>query len=305
MLNMTIPQALVDDFIKKSRYTPWRKICASLLTSGKPYSLNSQLDYNLVEALPENIKACVKAYTHDKDGAIEMFKAFTDFLAENGIHFNVVFPPIPVSSSFERLMFISKYLQEPVHTIAELPDVLWVSDRTIEEDLKRLRGVNDPIQVCGRRFSIPDTERHDGQLTFASTAHPLFLTENLTQVLVMLKGLKLMSENPLYRSYAEQTASEIWEQLSLYAKNRIHFVLGKLLPEDLSWYDGLKSSNRSFYTEEMCSRVRNDGASVVLNCFKNGKTFCVEYDGHLYQNCVVIQGTFKNGQLEIDCSDGR
>ena len=87
-------------------------------------------------------------------------------------------------------MFIAKYLQDKEHRISELPDILWVNSRTIEEDLSRLRGINDPIQVCGKKFYISDTVRQDGRISFQSTAHPIFLAENLTQVLILLKGLR-------------------------------------------------------------------------------------------------------------------
>ena len=306
---MIIESDLIDEFISKTKYRPYKKIRVSLLTGGKPYSLNVQPEFDQSDFLPDNIRSCVKAYTHDKDSAIALFRDFVGYLGDQGIPVDVSFPPIPVSNSFERLMFIAKYLQEPIHSIADLPNVLWVSERTIEEDLRRLRGIDDPIQVCGRVFAIPDTERHDGQLTFVSTAHPLFLTENLTQILVLLKGLKHMAENPLYSAYARLTGAEIWDQLSPYAKKRIHFVLGELMPEDLKWYESLGSSEHSFHTEEMCSRVMNTGSSVLLDCIKNGKSFCLEQDEHVYQNCQVIEGSYKfdNGcpQVDVECSAGR
>ena len=54
------------------------------------------------------------------------------------------------------------------------------------------------IQICGKVFHIDEVERIRGKIHFSSTAHPLFLTENLSQVIVMLKGLKTMAGNPLY-----------------------------------------------------------------------------------------------------------
>lgn len=207
------------------------------------------------------------------------------------------FPPIPVSNSFERLMFIAKYLQEPDHRISDLPDVLWVGERTIEDDLRRLRGMDDPIQVCGKPFVISETERRDGRLTFGSTAHPIFLTENLTQVIIMLKGLKHMSQDPLYESYAKASAAEIWNQLSRYAKRRIRLVFKEILPEDLKWFDSLKiDTEDSFYTETQCSRVRNSGPGVVLDCMKNGKSWCMEYkDGDkriFMKDCIFKESSY-------------
>jgi len=300
----------IENFIKTSKNKPYKKISKSLLLGGKDYSLNSHHGYEKSENLAGFIKECVMAYTHDKDSAIVMFRDFIAFLKGKGIAVHVEFPPIPVSNTFERLMFIAKYLQDSRHLITQLPDILWVSERTIEEDLRRLRGQIDPIRVCGKEFHISDTTREDGRLRFQSTAHPLFLAENLTQVLIMLKGLKEMSTNPLYEQYAIRTAADIWMQLSDYAKDRIRFVLENLLPEDYSWYESLEEpAERGFYTEEMCRSVRNTGSGVLIDCIKNGKPFCVEYETDegtvFYKECRFIEGTYKNGSIDADCSAGR
>lgn len=248
----------IDEFIRKNhRYRPYSKICRNLLTGGKKYSLNAQAGYEESEYLPYNIKNSVQAYSSNKDMAIALYKDFVKYLEEQGVKVpEISFPPVPVSNTFERLMFIAKYLQEDEHRISDLMDVLWVSSRTVEEDISRLRGSVDPIQVCGRKFSIPDTERKDRRLRFQSTAHPLFLAENLTQILITLKGLKAMAENPLYEPYARQSAREIWQQLSPYARRRIRFVLSELMPEDFAWYAGLGERREDdwFHTEEACSR---------------------------------------------------
>ena len=179
--------------------------------------------------------------------------------------------------------------------------------------MKRLRDDVDPIQVCGKKFFISGTERRDGGIRFQSTAHPIFLAENLTQVLVMLKGLRVMAENPLYEPYALQTGREIWNQLSVYAKNRIRFVLQDLMPEDSSWYEKLAEANDDYYfhTETACSQIYNSGTGVVLDCIKNGKPFCVEYeeDGKItvYSDCRMERNSYSTKPLSIivNCSGGR
>ena len=306
----------ITEFAKKNhRYKPYSKIYKTMLTGSKPYSMSSQTGYEESEYLPLTIKSCVQAYMGSKDTAIELFKDFVSFLKGKGVDVPpVLFPPVPVSNTFERLMFIAKYLQGEDGRISNLHDILWVSERQIETDLGRLRGMDDPIQICGRKFFIPDTERRDGRIRFQSTAHPLFLAEDLTQILVMLKGLKEMSTDPLYRPYAEETAAEIWEQLSDYAKERIRFVMQELMPEDFAWYESLQTpqdSNR-FRTEETVSRIHNHGAGVMLDCIKNGKSFCVEYQEkecvRLYKDCVMEEGGYhadnKPG-IVVNCSAGR
>ena len=302
-----------DEFINSEslRYdTDLRKTAKALLKGSKPYSLTKMPEFGESEYLAENIKSSVKAAPRGKDSAIRAYKAFVSFLRQKGVEVEVTFPPIPIENSFERQMYIAKYLQDEKAKISELEDILWVSGRTIDQDLQRLyRGSADPIQVCGRPFFIPGGERANGQIRTPSTAHPLFLTENLTQIIVMLKGLRIMAENPIYTRYAEATAADIWQQLSDYAKKRIHFVLRELLPDDLSWYEKLEVSYEKFVTERDCSVNGN----VLLDCFKNDKAFCVEYRGDdgdvtFYDDCHVIPGSHKysgNGiSVEVNCRQG-
>ena len=308
---------LIHDFVnlnKRRRSVPYHKICATLLTGSKPYSLNSQPGYWESEYLPSNIRNSVMAYSSNKDTAIALYRDLIVFLTGKGVSVPPIsFPPIPISNTFERLMFIAKYLQDENNRISDLSEKLWVSDRTIEEDMKRLRDDVDPIQVCGKKFFISGTERRDGGIRFQSTAHPIFLAENLTQVLVMLKGLRVMAENPLYEPYALQTGREIWNQLSVYAKNRIRFVLQDLMPEDSSWYEKLAEVNDDYYfhTETACSQIYNSGSSVILDCIKNGKPFCVEYeeDGKIsvYSDCRMERNSYSTKPLSIivNCSGGR
>ncbi len=302
-----------DEFIEtfSTRYNKdIRKTAKKLLKGNNEYCLPEMPGFEESEYLGINIKESVRKIPRGKDSAISVYKKLTDFLREKGVEVSVTFPPVPVDISFERQMFIAKYLQDEDAHVRDLEDLLWVSDRTIDQDLQRLyRGSDDPIQVCGRPFFIPDSERVRGQIRSASTAHPLFLTENLTQVIIMLKGLRIMADNPLYTSYAEASAADIWQQLSDYAKKRIRFVLSELLPEDLSWYETLEEKTDSFYTERRCS-VNGD---VWLDCMKNGKSFCVEYrtDGGtvFYEDCRFVPHSYrrkKNGiVIEVDCRQGR
>ena len=296
-----------EEFLKLKWYDKdLKKTAKKLLTENKPGCLPRTKYYAESDYLAGNIQDSVQALPRGKETAIEVYKRLVDFLKKKGVEVSINFPPIPIENSFESQMYIAKYLQDQDHRIEDIGNLLWVSERTINEDLLRLRG-EDPIQVCGRRFVIDGAKRSRGQMSFASTAHPLFLTENLTQVLVMLKGLHAMAENPLYTRYAEASAADIWVQLSDYAKNRIRFVLGELLPEDLSWYESLESGPDSFTSERQCS-VKGD---VLLECLKNEKSFFVEYreeDGIvIYENCRILPRSShpEENTLQIMCRQGK
>ena len=309
MSNKSI-KVLVDEYAKKKKY--YDLSCSSttvhnLISGDAKYAFTKQKEYDNSEYLAANIKCSVKSYTRDKGVAISIYQNFCEFLRRNDIEVNVEFPPINVSNNFERLMFISKHLQNPDKKVSDLEDELWVSERTIEDDLKKLRGLDDnPIQICGKVFKIDDIERRKDKVTFSSTAHPLFLTPNLTQVLVTLKGLKTMSENPLYKEYAQSFSTDIWEQLSDYAKDRIRYVLSELIPEDLSWYENLaKDEEEHFYSEYRCSPKGN----VFLDCIKNGKSFYVEYScdegTQIYKNCTFVPQSYDGESIEVESDSSR
>ena len=302
-------QAYVSEYARKRKYyglSCSMAVVHSLIKSDKEFAFTNQEHFENSEYLAYNIRSCVKGYSRDKKVAIDVFKHFMKFLHEKGVTEDVRFPPIDISNSFERLMFIAKYLQDPRHNIADLSDLLWVSEVTIRTDIRKLLGEDDdPIQICGKKFIIDDVERRRGLVRFSSTAHPLFLTHNLSQIIVTLKGLKTMSNDPLYSEYAQMAATDIWEQLSDYAKTRVHFVLSELLPEDLTWYEGLKKDDDdSFYTEVRCSKGNN-----ILDCMKNDKPFFVEYetpDGvRIYNQCRFIPHTYDCGSIEVQCTNGR
>lgn len=294
----------VRNLLSGSAESSFIRLCGSELQKERPDR----------DVIAEAVQNSVRSYSSNKDSAIAIYKSFLDYcFAHSGIKIDVKFPPIPVSNGFERLMFIAKYLQDPEHKISELPDLLWVSDRTIEDDISRLRErpgeVNeDAIEVCGRVFTIPETERRNDRLTFASTAHPLFLTWNLSQVIVMLQGLKKMGEDPLYRTYAFRAAKDVWAQLSDYAKKRIYYVSEHILPEDEAWYRSLEeSAHTMFHSEYQCSCA--EGSGVVLDCFKNGKMCCIEYADAagtvFYLDCRIVPRSYDGKHISIDCGQGQ
>ena len=223
------------------------------------------------------VKESVMSYSSNKDSAIDIFKHLQQFVEkEMKCSITVDYPPIPVSNTFERLMFISKYFHDEKHTVEDLQDILWQSGRTIEADLAKLRGMDgDPLQICGKQFVIREMERDNGKFHFESTVHPFFLTANLTQVVAMLKGLDELAKKPEWRGYTDITSRQIWQQLSDYGKARAKYVMTNLLPEDARIVEKLEATaNTSFYNEIECS---NCGGNGLLMAMKNGCPAYVEY----------------------------
>ena len=223
------------------------------------------------------------------------------------LNVDIFLPPIPVSISLERQMYIAKLLHDTNIKISDLPELLLVSERTIEEDLRKLRGQDDdPLQVMGQKLSI-DFERSRSGLKFPSTVHPLFLTQNLTQIIAILRGLEHQAKHPAYERYAVNTAASIWLQLSNYAKNRI-LTVSEILDIDINWFQRINKlaldelSFKLFSNEVSCSN--NLGSGCVLDCLKNGKLCYIEYqteNGNIiyYQGCK-IKNIYRES-LDIDC----
>lgn len=244
------------------------------------------------EAIGAAIKESVMSYTRDKNTAINVYKDFVGFIREKyQVNIPVVFPPA-FSSDFDRQMYIVKELHEKGRGIAYLEDKLWVRDRTIEEDLAKLRSVTG-VSIMGQKISVRGVDRQRGNIEFESTVHPIFLALNLTQVVVLLQGLQHMAGDEAYKEYAVKLAANIWNELSNYGRRRIKQVTD-MLSMDLSWYEELDGYNieELFFTERECSY--DERAGNILDFLKNGKRCAIEYMGS-DGRCRILTNCFING----------
>jgi len=307
-LNLTINDFLEKHFNDYFHYESFAKSTVSnLLGMLQEKYLASSLDEDEMQMA---IKYVVMSYTSNKGSAIKILKKFLAFL-EKEYHFDaqVTFSKIDISSSFERQMYLAKVLQNADATVSSLSEELWVSNRTIDEDLARIRGNSaDPIQICGKPFTINETQRNNGRISFASTVHPFFLTFNLTQVITTLKGLKAMGEDPTLKHYATLSAAAIWQQLSDYAKERIIFVMTNLMPDELSWYRNLDHAEQEMFQTEYQSSNTN-GAGVIMDCMKNEKSCFVEYQIEdettmFLSNCKFVPRSYEGDRIEVTSDQG-
>ena len=173
------------------------------------------------------IKESVMAYTRSKEQAINVYKDFVSFIKRKyEVTILINFPPV-FPSDFDRQMYIVKELHEKGRNIAYFEDKLWISSRTIENDLNKLRS-DYGVSIMGQKIRVRGIERQKGYIEFQSTVHPIFLALNLTQVVVMLQGLKHMTKDEAYREYALKVAVNIWNELSEYARRRIKYISDRL-----------------------------------------------------------------------------
>jgi len=209
-------------------------------------------------------------------------------------------------SDFDRQMYIVKELHEKGRNIAYLEDKLWVSDRTIKEDIASLR---NGISIMGQKIKVKGMVRKRGNIEFESTVHPIFLALNLTQVVVVLQGLRHMTGDKAYKEYALRLSANIWNELSDYARRRIKEVC-EMLSMDLSWYEELDSLNNEelFFTESECSY--EEGTGNVLDYLKNGKKCAIEIkdrDGKskILTNCIIKKYNPEREEIEVTSNGER
>lgn len=258
------------------------------------------------DCIVEAVKESLKIYPKNKKAVIDIYKDFLAFINKNfGLKIQMTFPDWLPTNTLERQLHIVKLLQDPKNDVSTLQIDLCVSGTTIENDLKKLNGGDgDPLEVLGQKLVI-DFDRQN--LRFPSTVHPLFLTFNLTQIITMLEGLKMMSEDSAHKNYALNAARTIWAQLSNYATRRI-FTVSEDLGLDVRWYQSLNSAeNNLFYSETMCSS--RDRCENAFYFCKNQKRCYIEYlddDGKtVYYEEYLIKSHDRNNNTIIIDTDGK
>jgi hypothetical protein len=306
---------LVDDFLKTywpenqyriaNRNTKAEKLLRKWYLQNKCLAADKEITADGLEKLVESIRNFITS-SNNKKGTIEFYKIFCEYLAKKSLPVEINWPPVDVSNRLERLLYIVKYLQDRQDrdAIPDLENVLLTSKRTIEEDLSILR---KGTEIFGRSFRADGIERHSGRIDFSSTIHPILLTPNLTQVLIMLRELKkVCDKEKAFQEYARHMAVNIWQQLSDYARERICVVSEKLMSEDAEWYKQLNEteSEEYFQTEADISRR---GKDVILDCLKNEKKCYIECKNEdnasvFLENCKIIK--MPGDKVELESSGG-
>lgn len=234
----------------------------------------------------------VRDDTGGKTETLNRMKDFAKYLKFRGVSFEIEWPPInDIGNRYERILYILRELQtadEKVKTddaIASeyIAEKLWVNKRTIEEDFSYIRPPEDqsaPRTLFQQSLAINGFDRAGGAATFASTAHPFFLIENLRSVTVLIESLLEKAVNPAYREQAMVTARRIWKQLTDYARGRITEILQETYVEDspeMRLFNKMKKviSKENAFIEERGEHGYK--MSYLLDAMKFGSPCKVEY----------------------------
>lgn len=262
-------------------------------------------DKSNILALEDAIFLSLQLYTHNKLKAKNIYENFLTYVNKKyDLKISPSFPQIPSASDLERMLSITKLLQGKTiyGSHQQIAAYFGVSSKTIRKDFEILRGErpDKKLIVLGQKLEI-DYKKKGGKYTTESTLHPFFLTFNLTQVLTLLEGLRLMSREPRFQEYAQVTACSIWNQLSLYAQNRIIEDLPSKLDIDLDWYNSLDDLNEKAFFKETEFTMDH-----LLDFLKNGKPVNVHCNGtdkvtKIYKNCHIKH--YESGVVTIELQD--
>ena len=247
---------------------------------------NPKIGIKLVGDMKES---CLE-YRYNKRTIINIY---TDLLRRLNLGVELDLPNCNFENSVERQLYLMRFFHpDEKHTIEDALNIFWMySHERIVDDIKELG--NGSLSFLGKRIQIQYDKEHDKVISYSS-AHPIIMVENLTQVLIQLEGLKQMAKNKVYRKYAINSAAVIWNQLSDYAKNRIQYVLDELMEVETTFYDELPLDEEYFKDEIKCSCIQ--GVNGVMNYLKNQKSFYIAYynDDHsliIQKHCEILKYT--------------
>ena len=202
----------------------------------------------------------------------------------------------PHYSDLERRILIAKKMHSEFN-LSEIAREFLVSERTIQNDLESLN--NGEVSIFNQQLKIEYKKRRNGHIEMESKAHPLFLVENLTQIIAILNGLGLVSRrDPEIREYAEKTAVSIWKQLSDNAKNRILYELVDMLKLNRKWYNRISELSGEEKRGSIFKRERESSKNQYYYFLKNRQPCFIEYvddDGNMVKQYVTrIKGQREN-----------
>jgi len=238
------------------------------------------LNQQIAEAIEESFKKIKKV--DFKVLAKGIYQELVDHLAVN-FGFNIDISEMArtmIGSPEERWMYLLRETERNHHgsdsmKIAQIAEKLGCSRRSLELDVKRITETG--FKLLGQKIQLVDED--NSVLNMKSTPHPIILMQNISQILVILEGLRAMEKNQAFKEFADHTAMNIWNQLTEYAQNKVLDAL-ELMGQDaeLTWYFQLRDSSKNvnrFLSEAKMSE--SNPLSRLMYLGKNRMPFNITY----------------------------
>jgi DNA-binding Lrp family transcriptional regulator len=329
-------RSMIEEFME-SNFEYQDKKVRKILLGDEKYSLVMQA--KIAGAMEKNIikkmdKTMLSTYITEAVGdSLQSMRSFNDrifgkeiynemayYLNENyeyKIDLNSV-NEVVIETSEERCLYLLRETErenndEGKKTMTEIADELGCSRRVLEKDIKKM--TEQGFKLLGMNIKLIDEDENIFKM--GSTPHPLILMQNISQIFVLLEGLRAMEKISAFSSFARATSCSIWNQLTKYTKEKIMDAVEKLgeNQQNITWYFDLDSESKEysrFITEiESCE---GNSSSQLMYLGKNGGLCNITYidnkDSETTINeCSVVhyhpyygKATVKtlDGQYEID-----
>ncbi|MBV1756483.1 MAG: hypothetical protein KMY55_01445 [Dethiosulfatibacter sp.] len=332
-------RAMIDEF-PKGRYE-YNMMAYKLIEGNETYSLINQeeigtiLDKNVIKSTPKdilsqqikeafeesfkkikrfNLKVVAKMIYNDLADFLNRKYRFTidmDFLDD-----------ILIGSPEERALYLLRETERmntygQTSNLTEIAAKLGCSRRSLEKDVQQI--TEQGFKLLG--LSIELVDENNSVLKMESTPHPIIMMQNITQIMVMLEGLRAMERINAYHNYAQHTAITIWNQLTEYTQNSILDALERINEESdelMKWYLNLERDSK--HHQKFLSEMKNSEgnfSSQIMYLTKNQKYFNLTYkdhDGNIrnLDDCIIerfhisesgIRIKNPDTQLKIDVED--
>ncbi len=246
--------------MKGTKYNP-KNIQLMLKSEGEGTSTSQA--QQVIEGIVVDI---IQSETRDKAKTAARFKEFLTYLNKYyqvDIHIDEVLPQV-FSYEAERQLDLVKMLHEPL-TKGELVERYAVSEKTLAKDLNALG--------CGKFFlgqEIRLEEAEEGEMKYVSSAHPVFMAMNLSEIFTLTIGLIQLGKKTAMESTYNHIAHVVYNQLSPYAKNLI-----RQRGEELGIYFRENQGYRRYRQEKECKEGSMENA--LLYAVKSGKRCKISY----------------------------
>lgn len=303
---------MLEKFIE-ANHGPDMLECQTLVLGDKKYSLSNQeevkriLDKNIIKTtnkeiynsdIAESMKQSVKKNKGFKDKVFSkvLFKELAEYL-NNVYGFNISVDDVVgeiIGTAEERHLYILReterenYGGEPMK-LKDIADKIGCSPRLLQKDVQQI--TQQGFKLLGQNIKLIDEDQNDNLLKLDSTPHPVILMQNISQLLVMLEGLRSMEEIEAYRNYAHFTALNIWNQLTEYSQDKIIDAVDNMDIGDkaMNWYTTLEYRSKSYnrFVTEAKNSEGNPSSQLMYLC-KNECPFHINYKNEENENITLF-----------------
>lgn len=185
---------------------------------------------------------------------------------------------LPFGSREERCVYLLRNTERRLQGEADednglrtIAEELGCTPRALQKDLKHM--TEQGFKLLGVNIELVDNR--EKLLNMDSTPHPIILMENISQLVVMLEGLRQMSSIKGYKEYAKLTALSIWGQLTDYARSKVKkavvlFSEEKDIAQIKDWYRRLESEEK--YRTRFISEIEMSDKSIETKLMYLGKS---------------------------------